>query len=152
MKAAICYCSRHHGNTKKVVEAMAAAGDVTLIDILGTPAADLAPYDCVGLASGIYGFEVDRAAVEFARANLPAGKPVFFVYTYGGARGTGAKALEAAAAGKGCPVLGQFSCRGFTTFGPFRLVGGIGKGLPDSRDLEQAQAFYQGIENALAAR
>ena len=34
MKTAICYLSCHHGNTRKVVEAMAEAGGADLIDCL----------------------------------------------------------------------------------------------------------------------
>ena len=33
MKTAVCYYSRHHGNTRKVLEAMAREGDVDLIDV-----------------------------------------------------------------------------------------------------------------------
>ena len=39
--------------------------------------------------------------MDFARQYLPQGKPVFFVYTYGGAKGSGAKALEEIAREKG---------------------------------------------------
>ena len=46
MKTVLCYYSYHHGNTRKVAEAMAAAGDVTLLDVRATPAADLNGYDC----------------------------------------------------------------------------------------------------------
>ena len=41
------------------------------------------------------------------------------------------------------PVLGEFSCKGYDTFGPFRLVGGIAKGHPDAADLEDARRFYR---------
>ena len=99
----------------------------------------------MGLASGIYGFEVHRAAVEFARQYLPQGKPVFFVCTYGGATGTGDKAFRRIAEDKGCPVLGAFACKGFDTFGPFKLVGGIAKGHPNTEDLQNARAFYREI-------
>ena len=34
MKTAICYYSRHHGNTLKVIEAMAQEGEAELIDVL----------------------------------------------------------------------------------------------------------------------
>lgn len=145
MKTAICYYSRHHGNTRKVIEAMAQEGDVDLIDVTARQTVRLEDYDCVGLASGIYGFEVHRAAVEFARQYLPQGKPVFFVCTYGGAMGTGDKAFRRIAEDKGCPILGAFACKGFDTFGPFKLVGGISKGHPDARDLENARRFYREI-------
>lgn len=39
---------------------------------------------------------------------------------------------------KGFRVLGSFSCRGFDTVGPLRLVGGLNKGRPNVRDLDLA--------------
>ena len=145
MRIAICYYSHHHGNTRRVVQAMAQEGGADLIDITAQPAVSLAEYDCVGLASGIYGFEVHPSAAAFARRNLPQGKPVFLVYTYGGAKGTGVKALETAAEEKGCPVLGIFGCKGYDTFGPFRLVGGIAKGRPNADDLQDARRFFRQV-------
>jgi len=148
MKTAICYYSRHHGNTLKVLQAMAGVGEIDLIDVTSQKTARLEEYDCVGLASGIYGFSFQKSVLEFARQRLPQGKPVFFVYTYGGAKGTGAKAAAEIAAEKGCPVLGEFSCKGFDTFGPFKVVGGISKDHPNDRDLENARRFYQEIQSA----
>ncbi len=151
MKTAICYYSRHHGNTLKVAQAMALEGEVDLIDVTTRQAVRLEGYDCIGLASGIYGFEFQKAVVEFARQYLPQGKPVFFLYTYGGAKGTGAKAVAEVAREKDCPILGEFSCKGFDTFGPFKLVGGIAKGHPDRKDLEDARAFYREMVRAWEA-
>lgn len=148
MKTAICYYSRHHGNTLKILEAIAQEGEVDLIDVTTRQMVRLETYDCIGLASGIYGFEFHKAVVAFARQYLPQGKPVFFVYTYGGAKGNGAKSLSALAKQKGCPVLGEFSCKGYDTFGPFKLVGGIAKGRPNVRDLENARKFYQDLSAA----
>ena len=145
MKTAVCYYSRHHGNTRKVLEAMALEGDVDLIDVRARRAVRLEEYGCVGLASGIYGFEVHRAVVEFARQYLPRGVPVFFVYTYGAAKGSGAKALALLARERECPVLGEFGCRGYDTFGPFKLAGGIAKGRPNEADLAAARAFYRDL-------
>ena len=146
MKTAICYYSHHHGNTRRVVEAMAQTEELDLIDVSGGQTPRLEDYDRIGFASGIYGFEMHKAVASFARQYLPAGKPVFFVYTYGGAKGTGAKALAQIAAEKGCPVLGEFSCTGYDTFGPFKRVGGLAKGRPNEKDLEKARTFYRGLE------
>ena len=148
MKTAICYYSRHHGNTLKVLQAMADAGEIDLIDVTKQKTVSLADYGCVGFASGIYGFEFQKAVVEFAHQQLPQSKPVFFVYTYGGAKGNGAKTMAEIAAEKNCPVLGEFSCKGFDTFGPFKLVGGIAKGHPNEKDMENARRFYQEIQAA----
>ena len=108
MKTVLCYYSYHHGNTRKVAEAMAAAGDVTLLDVRTTPTADLSGYDCVGLASGVYFGKPHESVPAFARQYLPAGMPVFFVCTYGASPGKSLEALEAVAREKGCPVLGSF--------------------------------------------
>ena len=143
MKTVICCYSRHHGNTRKVAEAMALEGGVDLIDVTTRQMVRLEEYDCVGFASGIYGFEFHRAVTAFARQYLPEGKPVFFVCTYGALRGAGAKELEGLARERGCPVLGTFGCKGYDTFGPFRLVGGIAKGHPDEQDLKNAREFFR---------
>ena len=149
MKTAICYYSRHHGNTLKVLEVMAQEGEVKLIDVTAQQTAQLEEYDCIGFASGIYGFEFQKAVVEFARQYLPAGKPVFFVYTYGGVKGTGSKAVAEIANAKGCSILGEFSCKGYDTFGPFKMVGGIAKGHPDTQDLDNARRFFRQIQEGL---
>lgn len=149
MKAAICYYSRHHGNTLKVLEAMAGEEEVDLIDVTARQAVRLDGYDCVGFASGIYGFEFQKSVAAFARQYLPQGKPVFFVYTYGGAKGSGAKAVAEVAREKNCPVLGEFSCKGYDTFGPFKLIGGISKGHPNTQDLENARCFFRQIQDRL---
>ena len=146
MKTAVCYYSRHHENTRKVLEAMAGEGNLDLIDVMARQVVRLEEYDCIGFASGIYGFDFQKAVVEFARQYLPQGKPVFFVYTYGGAKGSGAKSVAKIAREKNCPVLGEFSCKGYDTFGPFTLIGGIAKRHPDARDLENARKFYRKIQ------
>lgn len=145
MKTAICYYSRHHGNTLKVLYAMAREGDADLIDVTARQAVRLDGYDCVGFASGIYASAVHKTVVNFARQYLPRDKPVFFVYTYGVTRGRGAGALAAIAREKACSVLGEFGCKGYDTFGPFGLVGGIARGRPDRNDLENARRFYRKI-------
>ena len=146
MKTVICCYSCHHGNTRKVAQAMAEECGATLLDLSAGTEAQLEEYDLIGFASGIYGFEMHKAVAAFARQYLPAGKPVFFVYTYGGAKGSGAKAVAKIAQERSCQVLGEFSCKGYDTFGPFKLVGGLAKGRPNEKDLEKARAFYQGLE------
>lgn len=152
MKIAICYYSKHHGNTRKVVEAMALEGDTELIDVTTRQAVHLEEYDCIGFASGIYAFRFDKAVEDFARQYLPRRRPVFFVCTYGGVKGSGAGAVAEIARERDCPVLGEFGCRGYDTFGPFRIVGGIAKGHPNSADLEKARSFFCQIKAGLNGR
>jgi flavodoxin len=46
---------------------------------------------------------------------------------------------------KGFAIKGEFTCAGFDTFGPFKLIGGLKKGHPDEKDLEDARAFAKGL-------
>lgn len=52
MKTAIVYYSKHHGNTKKLLDAIAKVYDVMLVDVVQQADVDLTGYDRVGLASG----------------------------------------------------------------------------------------------------
>ena len=49
MKTAIVYYSKHHGNTKKLLDAIAAASDIDLIDVTADKDADLSGYDRIGI-------------------------------------------------------------------------------------------------------
>ena len=111
MKTAIVYASVHHGNTKKIIDEIAKTNDVELIDATQTVEKDLAEYDLIGFASGVYG-----------------GRPVF-------------KSIEQVIAYKHDNIVGRFSCKGFDTFGPFKLIGGVSKGHPDEKDIAAAVEF-----------
>ncbi len=143
MKTAIVYHSSHHGNTKKLVEAIAQGRDVTLIDASAAGSADLSGYELIGFASGIYFGKFHESVTEFAKNNLPQGKKVFFLSTYG--RSSNTKAIEEAVKDKNAQIVGQFGCKGYDTFGPFKLVGGIAKGRPNEADLENASRFFDGL-------
>lgn len=144
MKAVIVYYSSHHGNTKKVAQAIARDRDVTLIDASAVKSADLSGYELIGFASGIYFGKFHESVLEFAKNNLPEGKKVFFLSTYGGNSST--KAIEEAIRDKAPEIVGQFGCKGYDTFGPFKLVGGIARGRPNETDLENARRFFDGLQ------
>ena len=42
-------------------------------------------------------------------------------------------------------IIGKFGCKGYDTFGPCKVVGGIAKGHPDAKDLEAAVSFVAGL-------
>lgn len=83
MKTAIVYYSKYHGNTKKLLDAIAENNKVTLIDVTALPSVDLNGYDRIGFASGIYYSKFHKSVLKFASERLPKNKPVFFIYTYG---------------------------------------------------------------------
>ena len=40
-------------------------------------------------------------------------------------------------------IVGRFSCKGFDTFGPFKLIGGVSKGHLDEKDIAAASRVLQ---------
>ncbi len=144
MKPIIIYVSTHHGNTKKVVEAIAQETGVELVDAETVREKDLSGYDLIGFASGIYAARFHQDIVEFAKRNLPKGKKIFYIMTSAMGRDF-SKSMDNMLQDRQATVVGRFACKGFNTFGPFRLIGGTGKGHPDETDLKNAVAFYRGL-------
>lgn len=144
MKAVIIYASVHHGNTKKLVDAIAAEHEVDIIDATSVTEKDLHQYDVIGFASGVYGFNVHQAILNFASANLPANKKVFLISTSAMNKDFSASLVKIIDE-KNCDIVGKYSCHGYNTFGPFKLVGGTSRGHPDQTDIENVIKFYKGI-------
>lgn len=145
MKTAIVYYSEHHGNTKKLLDAIAAKHDVTLINVTKTPETDLSGYDRIGLASGIYYSSFAKQLLAYAEEHLPEGKDVFYIFTHGAPKGMFLNAVRKIAEAKHCRELGDYHCQGYDTFGPFKLVGGIAKGHPTEDEISGAVSFYEGL-------
>lgn len=144
MKTAIVYYSKHHGNTKKLLDAIADKHEVTLINAIESPEADLSAYDRVGFASGIYYSKFHKSTLKLAK-KLRKGQQVFFIYTCGAMKDGYTKAIGEAASGAGAQIIGEYGCMGFDTFGPFKLLGGIAKGHPSADELRNAVQFYEGM-------
>lgn len=146
MKTVIVYYSQHHGNTKKLIDAIAVADpSIALIDVTAQPTTDLSGYDRIGFASGIYYSSFAKQIIAFADAHLPENKNVFYIYTHGAPKGDFLKAMREIADKKHCKELGEYRCQGYDTFGPFKLVGGIAKGHPTEEEIAAAVEWYTNL-------
>ena len=145
IKTIIIYASTHHGNTKKVVDAIANECDVERVDATRVHEKDLREYDLIGFASGIFFTKFSDQVLNFARVNLPANKNVFFIATAGNPMKGNFNSIAEVIKDKKCNEVGRFQCKGFDTYGPFKLFGGIQKGHPDETELKAAVDFYKGI-------
>ena len=144
-KTAIVFASTHHQNTRKLADAIAAAHDVTLIDATRCEVADLTNYDIIGFASGI-DFSRFYAPVEaFLARNLPLGKRVFFLYTAAAPSPRFTQSVKAAATQKGAVLLGEYGCKGYNTYGPWKLIGGMNKRHPTAKEVADAVAFFESL-------
>ncbi len=147
MKTAIIYYSRHHENTKQLLDAIcqASADEITLFDVTETASANLEEYDMIGFASGIYYSKFEKRVLSFAKNNTPSGKDIFFIYTCGAVKNGYTDAIREALSGTDANILDEYGCLGFDTFGPFKLIGGIAKNHPDADELQQAVSFYNNL-------
>ncbi len=145
MKTAIVYYSAHHGNTKKLLDAIAEKYDVTLIDVTKDKTTDISQYDRIGFASGIYYASFAKQVLKYAEEKLPMGKSVFYISTYGTKKPSYYRAIVRIAESKCCKEIGRYDCLGFDTFGPFKLIGGIAKGHPTEDEINGAVRFYESL-------
>ena len=144
-KALIIYASTHHGSTKKLAEAIADRYDVHLINAAKQQTADLSAYDLIGFASGIDFGKFYPCVEQFLERNLPENKRVFFLYTCAKVSSRFTKTAKTAARKKGAAIVGEYGCRGFNTYGPWKLIGGMNKGHPSADELQEAVGFYESL-------
>ncbi len=142
MRTLVIYVSLHHGNTKKVADAMAAELHCQALtpDQVDTEA--LTEYDLLGFGSGLYFGPHHQIMLDFARA-LPTLRAQAFVFSTRGRWyvGRAHEPLKQILRDKGLHIAGEFSCRGFDTVGPLKYIGGIARGRPNEQDLADARAF-----------
>lgn len=146
LKTLIIYSSIHHGNTEKIGKAMAETLNADIINVTDVSINELQNYDLIGFGSGIYGGKFHKNMLALIE-KLPstANKKSFVFSTSSMEKKSYNSYIEEKLKGKGFEIIGNFSCKGYDTFGPFKLIGGIGKGRPNEEDIKKAQDFAEGI-------
>jgi flavodoxin len=149
MKTLIVCLSEHHGNTKKIADAMAAVLHAEVVSPHDVDIAALDGYDLIGFGSGIAFGKHYKGLLKLVDG-LPVDSKKAFVFSTRGAprQGSHHDALKRQLEGKGVTIVGEFSCRGFDTYGAMKLIGGIAKGRPNEQDLREAQEFAKSLEKS----
>lgn len=139
-KCLIVYYSYHHGNTKKVAEAMAEASGADCCPIEEVNNKNLNDYEVIGLGSGIAYHKHYKKLFETAEKMDLKGKNVFVFSTSGtGAKKDNMKLIEQVKS-SGANVIGDFICKGFDTM-VLKFLGGISKSHPNDEDISNAKKF-----------
>ncbi|WP_030759523.1 MULTISPECIES: flavodoxin family protein [unclassified Streptomyces] len=148
MKTLLVCTSVSHGNTRRVAQAMGEVLGARVVTPEEVSAAEPADYDLVGFGSGVFAQRMHPDLLGFVRA-LPASSGRAFVFATSGlpewAITPFTRPSVRLLAGKGYRVEGTFVCRGFDTWAPFRLIGGINRRRPNGDDLAAARAFAEGL-------
>ena len=145
MKSVIIYASKHHGNTKKVCERIASDCNVTIVE--ASEVSDSFPwedYDLIGFASGI-AYKKFYESVNKAAGKIPAGKKVFFIYTCAANDQDFSSNIRGIVESRGSESVGTYGCKGFNTYGPLKLIGGMNKKNPTEDELASAVDFYKAL-------
>jgi len=142
MKTAIIFESTHHGNTKKLVEAIAAKYEVELIDATDCENIAFETYDLIGFAAGIAFGKFYKKITSLAQ-RLPNGKKIFFIYSCGNNSRDFSADIRSIVEACGCVSVGTYGCKGYDTYGPFKLVGGLNKNHPDADEIQGVVKFYE---------
>ena len=144
-KVAIVYASTHHKNTYKLVEAIANKYDITQIDATKEKNTDLTEFDLIGFASGIDFGKFYASVEQFLADNLPEKKRVFFLYTCAKDNGKFTETIKEKALEKNATIMGEYGCRGYNTYGPLKLIGGMNKKNPNQEEIAAAVQFFESL-------
>jgi flavodoxin len=148
MKTIIVYTSVHHQNTEKVAKVMADELGADLFPIGKVQPAKVAEYDLVGFGSGIYYGKHHSMLLDFVDLLPERSGTRAFVFSTSGEGGTARHAALKEKLGKhGFTIIDEFACKGWDTWGPMKLIGGINKGRPNEYDLEGARLFARELKN-----
>ncbi|MFF4606506.1 flavodoxin family protein [Streptomyces sp. NPDC001339] len=162
MKAVIVCASVSHGNTKRIADVMGEVLQAAVVTPEQVDMAELSTCDLVGFGSGIFMGRFHPQLRQFVRS-LPQGERPLpqgerrraFVFSTSGLPEPPfqpfTRPLVRLLEQKGFEVSDTFSCRGFDTWLPFKLVGGISKNRPDATDLEAARTFTEGLRARISA-
>ena len=139
----IVYASTHHRNTYKLVKAISDKHNIDMIDATQQSAADLRDYDVIGFASGIDFGKFYETVENFAKDHLPFKKQIFFLYTCAMNRKGFTDSIREIAAQKEAVILGEYGCKGYNTYGPWKVIGGMNKKHPTEDEITRAVEFFE---------
>lgn len=153
MKTLIICHSEHHNNTWKIAKAMAEVLDAKLVKAEEADKEDIRGYELIGFGSGIYNGKHHKSLLKLVeKKGRQEGKKAF-IFSTSGARKIQLihefeKPLKKRLREKGYTIMGEYNCRGWDTYFPLvKPFGGINKGRPNQKDIENAKKFAEGLKD-----
>lgn len=142
MKILIIYKSYHHQNTYRLVKHLKDKFDFEIINVDELEKDfNFIRYDVIGLASGLYGFEFHKDILNLANSKKIENKKVFLLFTSCMDKESFASSIKKDLIKNGNEILGAYHTKGFCTFGPLKLFGGVNKNKPNETDFASLDLF-----------
>lgn len=150
MKTLIICDSVHHGNTRKIADVFAKELDGEVVTSAEITEIKMREYGLVGFGSGIYRGNHYERLINFVGSLLPNQDASAFIFSTSGfgeiLMEKQHRNLRYELQKKDFRILDEFSCKGYSNFGPLKLIGGINKGRPGKKDFERARDFAKGLK------
>jgi len=151
-KTLIICKSIHNGNTMKLAKSMAEEINAKIIDPSDFNQDMIPDYDLIGFGSGIYGGQHEESLLGLADILEKQNNKKTFIFSTSMIRmSVMHKALRDKLLEKEFDIIGEFFCKGFTNYSFFKLIfGGINKGRPNKKDLQNARAFAKKLQEKIS--
>lgn len=144
-KKMIIYQSLHHQNTEKLVLQLARALECDTCPISQADTVNLSDYTDLIFASGVYYGKPAENLTQYIEKNVEKlkDKKIHLILTSGAGFKSYIRRFQTMVEDLGLKVDKTFQCKGFNTYGPFRWIGGIGKGRPNDDDIISAIMWFR---------
>ncbi len=146
----IIYASFHHKNTEKIAKEIGNALGAKVVNFLNVTEEEIKKAELIGFGSGVYLSKFHKGLVKLTES-LPKmeGKKAFLFSTSGMRRNMFLNRshdhFKDILKEKGFEIVGEFNCLGYDTYGPLKYIGGVNKGRPSQKDLEEAKLFARNL-------
>lgn len=143
-KIAIIYYSIHHNNTEKLVKSIKG---IDIYKVNNKNSIDLSKYEMIGFASGIFMGKFHKNIVNYINKHSKELTDIFLIYTSGSGSKSYGKKYQKELEKLELNVVDIFSCKGFDTYGFWKIIGGISKKHPNKKDIQNFNVFIKNIQN-----
>jgi hypothetical protein len=152
----IILASAPDSSTARIARAIAAEFDAMIVSPHEAAGMDLSGFRLVGFGSGIFDQMHHTSILEAAESlQARAGQKAFIFSTSGVSRAFALKhgiddphtPLRERLRARGWDVVGEYNCAGFNDNSFLKLFGGMNKGRPNEKDLNDAKAFAAALRS-----
>ena len=152
MRSLVIVYSYHHMNTEKVAKVLARVLDAELRTPQEVDPGGLSGYDLIGFGTGIYGAMHDKCMLDLADELPRVDDGKAFIFSTSAIMGKDKVAddhrlLREKLQAKGYTIVDEFACKGFNTNSFLKYMGGMNKGRPNEKDLQNAEEFARKLLN-----
>jgi len=154
MNSLIIVYSYHHNNTEKVANEFSEVLNAEVKPPDQVAVESLENYDLIGFGAGIDSGRHYKPLLDFVEQLPTVTDKAGFIFSTSGVQGDNKvkkdhSLLREMLEKKGYTIVGEFSCLGHNTNLFLKYFGGMNKGRPNQKDLNNARVFAENLKGNL---